>query len=118
MIQRIDRGREPGFPGELSQKEGIRMKIAVLIFAWTGIGMLAWGQGSTAQIRGVIRDASGSVVAGAGVKVTQTATGAVRNTVTGDDGAYTLPSLPVGPYLFEVSKEGFAKYVQSGIVLE
>ena len=76
------------------------MKIAVLIFAWTGIGMLAWGQGSTAQIRGVIRDASGSVVAGAGIKVTQTATGAVRNTVTGDDGAYTLPSLPIGPYLF------------------
>ena len=44
--------------------------------------------------------------------------GPFRNTVTGEDGAYTLPSLPVGPYLFEVSKEGFAKYVQSGIVLE
>jgi hypothetical protein len=80
--------------------------------------MLAWGQGSTAQIRGVIRDATGAVVAGAEVKVTQTATGAVRTTVTGEDGAYTLPSLPVGPYLFEVSKAGFAKYVQSGIVLQ
>jgi carboxypeptidase family protein/TonB-dependent receptor-like protein len=94
------------------------MRMAVLIFAWAGTCMLAWGQGSTAQIRGVIRDATGSVVVGAEVKVTQTATGAVRTTVTGQDGAYTLPSLPVGPYLFEVSKEGFSKYVQSGIVLE
>jgi hypothetical protein len=82
------------------------MRIAALIFTWVGIGTLAWGQGSTAQIRGVIRDASGSVVVGAEVKVTQTATGAVRTTVTGEDGGYTLPSLAVGPYLFEVSKEG------------
>jgi len=94
------------------------MRIAVLILTRVGIGTLAWGQGSTAQIRGVVRDATGSVVVGAEVKVTQTATGAVRTTITGEDGAYTLPSLPVGPYLFEVSKEGFAKYVQSGIVLE
>ena len=57
------------------------------------------------------------MVVGAEVKVTQTATGAVRTTVTAEDGAYTLPSLPVGPYLFEVSKEGFAKYVQSGMCL-
>src|SRR5208283_2845070 len=26
--------------------------------------------------------------------------------------------LPVGPYVVEVSKEGFSKYVQSGIVLQ
>ena len=85
------------------------MRIAALILTWVGIGTATWGQGSTAQIRGVIRDATGSVVAGAEVKVTQTATGAVRTTVTGEDGAYTLPSLPIGPYLFEVSKAGFAK---------
>src|SRR5689334_23353337 len=94
------------------------MRMAVLIFAWAGIGMLAWGQGSTAQIRGVIRDATGSVVVGANVKVSQTATGAVRTAIAGEDGAYPLPSLPVGPYLFEVSKEGFSKCVQSGIVFE
>jgi hypothetical protein len=66
------------------------MRIAALVVVCAGIGMLAWGQGSTAQIRGVIRDASGSVVAGADVKVTQTATGAVRNVKTGEDGTYTL----------------------------
>ena len=34
------------------------------------------------------------------------------------DGEYILANLPVGPYQIEVSKEGFSKYTQSGIVLE
>ena len=52
------------------------------------------------------------------VKVTQTDTGLVRATQTGADGSYVLPNLPVGPYKLEVSKEGFAAFVQSGIVLQ
>jgi hypothetical protein len=31
---------------------------------------------------------------------------------------YVMPDLPIGPYLLELSKEGFSKYVQSGIVLQ
>ena len=29
-----------------------------------------------------------------------------------------LPNLPIGPYLVEVTKDGFSKYVQTGIVLQ
>ena len=29
-----------------------------------------------------------------------------------------LANLPIGPYLLEVAKAGFTKYVQSGIVLQ
>ena len=36
----------------------------------------------------------------------------------GADGSFVLTNLPVGPYTLEVSKEGFSKYVQSGIVLQ
>ena len=77
---------------------------------------VAWGQ--TAQIGGSVRDASGLAIPGAAVKATQTATGVVRNAVSGADGGYVLPNLPIGPYALEVTKEGFTKYVQSGIVLE
>jgi hypothetical protein len=45
-------------------------------------------------------------------------TGVVRSTVSGADGGYVLPNLPIGPYLLEVSKEGFSKYAQTGIVLQ
>ena len=36
----------------------------------------------------------------------------------GVDGTFTLPNLPIGPWTLEISKEGFSKYVQSGIVLQ
>src|SRR5215831_13025713 len=77
-----------------------------------------WAQGSTSQINGTVRDSSGLAVPGASLKLTQTATGAVRTVTSGADGAYVVPNLPIGPYLLEVTKDGFSKYVQSGIVLQ
>jgi hypothetical protein len=76
-----------------------------------------WAQG-VAQIQGTVLDATGSAVAGADVKATQTDTGIVRSTVTGADGVYVLANLPVGPYRLEVSKQGFNEFVQTGIVLQ
>jgi hypothetical protein len=73
---------------------------------------------STSQINGSVQDSSGLPVPNAEIKLTQLATGALRTTVTAADGAYVFPSLAVGPYQLEVTKEGFAKYVQSGIVLQ
>src|ERR1700733_828206 len=79
----------------------------------------AWGQAiSTSQINGTVRDATGLAVPGAEVKATQTETGLVRTVTSGADGGYILTNLPVGPYQVEVSKDGFSKYVQSGIVLQ
>src|ERR1700690_2389910 len=77
-----------------------------------------WAQAGTAQINGTVRDATGLAVPGAEVKVTQTDTGAVRTATSGADGSYVLPNLPIGPYSLEVSKEGFSKYAQTGIVLQ
>jgi hypothetical protein len=77
-----------------------------------------WAQGSTSQINGTVRDSSGLAVPGATVKVTQTATGGVRTVTSSADGAFVLLNLPIGPYLLEVTKDGFSKYAQSGIVLQ
>ncbi|HLI84426.1 MAG TPA: carboxypeptidase regulatory-like domain-containing protein [Bryobacteraceae bacterium] len=79
----------------------------------------AWAQAvSTAQIQGTVQDATGAAVAGAEVKATQTDTGISRTTTTGADGGYVLSNLPIGPYSLEVSKQGFSRYVQTGIVLQ
>jgi len=72
----------------------------------------------TSQINGTVRDATGSVMPGAAIKATQTATGAVRTATSGTDGGYAIPNLPTGPYLVEVTKEGFSRFVQTGIALE
>jgi hypothetical protein len=70
------------------------------------------------QITGVVTDAHGASVPGAQVKAIQENTGFVRNAVTATDGAYTLSSLPLGPYRLEVSANGFKSYVQRGIILQ
>jgi hypothetical protein len=78
-----------------------------------------WAQAvSTSQIQGNVQDAAGLAVPGATVKITQSDTGVARTVTTGADGGYVLTSLPIGPYTLEVTKEGFAKYVQTGIVLQ
>jgi hypothetical protein len=80
---------------------------------------MVWGQSiSTAQITGTVVDTSGSAVPDAQITATQTATGLVRTTTSAADGGYSLTNLPVGPYRVEVAKDGFAKYIQEGIVLQ
>ena len=77
-----------------------------------------WSQAvSTSQVAGTVQDASGAAIPGAQVRLVQTDTDAVRSAVTGPDGAYLIPNLPIGPYRLEVSKDGFASYVERGIIL-
>ncbi|HKQ85258.1 MAG TPA: carboxypeptidase regulatory-like domain-containing protein [Candidatus Acidoferrales bacterium] len=80
--------------------------------------LLYTGAQTTAQVSGAVLDASGAAVAGAQVQISNTDTNAVRTATSGDDGSYSFPNLPIGPYKLEVSKSGFTTYVQSGIVLQ
>src|SRR5919108_3293893 len=73
---------------------------------------------ATGQIAGTVRDASGAVIPGVEVKVTQTATGATRTAISGEDGRYVFASLPLGPYMLEAAQPGFTTFVQTGIVLQ
>jgi len=96
----------------------VRTLSTLFLCATIGFGV-AWAQSqSTSQIQGIVQDTSGAAVPGAEVKVTQTDTSAVRTVETGNDGAYVLANLPIGPYRMEVSKQGFASYVQTGIILQ
>jgi hypothetical protein len=93
--------------------------VAQIAFLSFSFGVPGWAQAvSTSQINGTIQDSSGLAVPGAQVTATQTDTGAVRTVTSGPDGSYVLLSLPVGPYSLQVTKEGFAKYLQTGIVLQ
>src|ERR1700680_1385878 len=96
--------------------KSVRATALVCLFAV--FGAVASAQVSTAQIQGTVQDASGLAVPGAEIKAIQTETGISRTTTTGADGGYVLPNLPIGPYQLEVTKAGFSKYVQTGIVLQ
>ena len=71
-----------------------------------------------AEVDGHITDQSGSAVAGAQVKITETDKQQVHTAVSDAEGRYALPNLPVGNYQLEVTASGFKTYVQQGIVLQ
>ena len=71
----------------------------------------------SASLTGVIADASGARVAGAAITVKNVETGAIRNSVTNDDGRYEVLALPVGEYEISVSKSGFNEQTRGGIHL-
>ena len=73
---------------------------------------------ANAQIHGTVRDGNEAVVPDAQIKATQTATGRIQTTVSGADGNYSLPNLPIGSYSLAVTAPSFSSYTQSGIELQ
>lgn len=71
-----------------------------------------------AQISGIVQDATGAAVPAAHVTITNADTSATRTVDSAADGSYTFTNLVAGPYKLQVTKDGFAMYVQSGIILE
>ena len=74
-------------------------------------------QFTTANLRGDVVDATGAFVPQSKVTVLNKDTGFTRTDVTGADGAFAFPALPIGTYRLTVEKAGFSTYVQEGITL-
>src|SRR5271155_4955624 len=63
---------------------------------------------AAAALNGTVRDASGAVVPGATVALTNTKTGFRQVTESNSTGNYTLVNISPGDYVASVSKDGFA----------
>lgn len=74
-------------------------------------------QETTATITGQITDSSGAAVSGADVTVTNMSTRDVRKAKSGDDGYYSLTSIPPGVYDISVKLEGFKEYLNKSVEL-
>ena len=95
-------------------KAFVGLLLAIALGTASGFGQ----GGPTGQISGRVTDPTGAVLPGVEVTATQTETGLVRSVVTNEAGAYTLASLPVGPYKLEAALPGFRTFLQTGIVLQ
>ena len=90
--------------------------LALVICAGAGA---AFAQETTGSINGTVTDATGAVVAGATITITDEAKGVVvRSVQSGDGGAYSAPSLPAGLYTLTAEAAGFKKSVQTGVKLD
>jgi hypothetical protein len=70
---------------------------------------------ATASISGRVVDQDGAVLPGATVSVTNTATGATRDTVTNGEGLYSVPALTPGTYNVKAALAGFAPQTQDRV---
>ena len=81
-------------------------RLAMLMFVM-GLGSATClAQLDKASIIGTVSDATGVVVAGARVDITNLGTGAVATHMTDSSGTYAAPGLPVGSYRVTASAEG------------
>lgn len=77
---------------------------------------LAYGQVTT-SLSGTVTDSTGAVLPGADVVAKSDDTGATFNAVTGANGAFTIPAMPIGRYTVTVSLMGFKTAALSDIRL-
>jgi len=95
-----------------------RLKLAFFLFFVAAVGTV-YGQGGAAgTILGTVTDATGAVVSGAKVTVTNTGTATSRITETTGAGDYAVPNLVPGPYQVTVEATGFSKGEVSNITLQ
>jgi hypothetical protein len=69
------------------------------------------------RISGSVSDATGAVVPGAKVTITNLETGVTWTKTTDENGFYVQTQLPVGPYKVEAEAQGFQKAVKTGFDL-
>src|SRR5262245_53006425 len=75
----------------------------------------AQAQLPTATISGTVKDATGAVIPGVAVAVTNVATGLTRSVQSGEDGSYRFSALPVGTYDIRAEQPGFQTKVERGL---
>ncbi len=73
---------------------------------------------SGGDFEGIVRDATGGVLPGATLVLTNVDTGVERASVTNETGRYRIPAVPAGAYRMAVSLDGFATVQRSGLSLE
>ena len=94
------------------------MRLCALI-----VGALLFGasllhaQVDTGSISGTVTDASGAVLKGAAVTLTNEGTGAELTTTTGDSGNYTFSPVRIGNYTVSASSAGFQKTTQRNLTV-
>ena len=68
--------------------------------------------GNSGSIEGVVKDPSGSTVAGATVEISYPVSGYTRTATTGSDGSFRFTNVPFNPYHLVVTATGFSSYTQ------
>jgi hypothetical protein len=89
-------------------------RIVLLVFGLSLFGAVPGSAqlGNSGSIEGVVKDPSGSSVAGASVEITNPVSGFRREATAGTDGTFRFTNIPFNPYHLSVSAAGFSSFAQ------
>jgi len=91
--------------------------LALVAFGALTGSAFAQSQAINGTIEGTVKDASGAVLPGVTVTVTNTDTGTQRVVVTNETGVFRAPLLQLGQHTVTAELSGFTKFEQRGIGL-
>lgn len=80
-------------------------------------GTALWGQQESGTILGTVTDASGAVMPGVKVTITNNGTGVNRILTTNSAGNFEAPDLPIGGYSVRAEGPGFKTYEKTDVTL-
>src|SRR2546428_11782132 len=112
-MRRSQRISRPTMPGRQSMSLGKRVRVVVALSGLVLSGLLSslsHAQVPTGTILGTVKDASGAIVPGASVRITNELTNQTRELLTDDNGNYSAPYLPIGTYTVTIELTGFKSY--------
>ncbi len=93
-----------------SHKRSLTPLLLAVVSGLLSIPTLSLGQTTYGSIAGSVTDASGALITGAHVTLTNLGTSETRAQETGNDGLFSFVNLPPGRYSVNVEKAGFKKY--------
>ena len=94
------------------------LAVMLLVFA-CAVGAFAQAVAGLGAVSGTVRDASGAVVPGATVVITNESKGITRDLKTTDAGVFAAPALtPASGYAVTVTKAGFATWEAKGLSVQ
>ena len=95
----------------------LRVVLATAMFLMCACALFAQVSASLSQLDGTITDPTNRVVGKATITLRDTETNRSYSTVSNDSGLYVIANAQPGRYELTVEATGFAKTVQSGVVL-
>jgi hypothetical protein len=101
-----------------NRRTTLQVRLMVLFFALVLSSLFhVSAQVDTASLTGLVTDSTGAVVPGARVVATNKSTNLASETVTTEDGYYTITNLRPGLYTIDVEKDGFKRESKTEVKL-
>lgn len=94
-----------------------RLGVLAALIVCLASAAFAQGAGGTVTINGTVFDQAKAVLPGVTVTATHTATGQVRETVTGPEGRFVIPTLQPGTYTIRADLPGFQPQTREALQL-